>query len=334
MVELIKEISEVNAISGNEHALREYIFKYVGKKDVSVDTMGNIIVFKKGTSKQDKKLMIVTHMDECGLIVTDITDDGFLKFECVGNVELRSLISKKVIIADKVNGVIGMKAIHLQKKEERETVKKAKELFIDIGAKDKKEAQKYVNKGDYISFNTKFSKTQDILKGKGLDRICVAPVLELIKTDPEYDTYFVFTAQKEVGMRGAMICASKINPDFAVILDSVESADMFGCKDNDIQTKLGNGVLIQYADKYSISDRELLSDVIKIANKNQIPYQQAGLIRGFSDAGEVITSYGGVKGVTLSVPVRYTHTPVQIVNRKDVQALFDLTKAILKGKHL
>ncbi len=332
MVELIKEISEVNAISGNEYKLREYILKFA--ENVSVDTMGNITVFKKGTSKEDKKLVVVTHTDECGLIVTDITDDGFIKFECVGNVELRSLISKKVIIADKVNGVIGMKAIHLQKKDERETVKKAKELFIDIGAKDKKEAQKYVKKGDYISFDTKFSKTQNTLKGKALDRICVAPLLELIKITPEYDTYFVFTVQKEVGMRGAMICASKLNPDFVVIADTVESADMFGCKDNDIQARLGGGVLIQYADKYSISDRDLLNSVVKIANENQIPYQQAGLIRGFSDMGEVITSYGGVKGVTLSVPVRYTHTPVQIVNQKDVQALFDLIKAILKGKHL
>ena len=129
MVELIKKISEINAVSGNETILREYLLKHIGKKDVSVDTMGNITVFQKGSSNQDKKLMIVTHIDECGLIVTDITDNGFIKFECVGNVELRSLISKKVVINNKINGIIGMKAIHLQKKEERETVKKQKSFL-------------------------------------------------------------------------------------------------------------------------------------------------------------------------------------------------------------
>ncbi len=330
MVESIKEISELNAISGSEDKLREYILNHISENNVSTDTMGNITIFKKGTLGDTKKVMVVTHVDECGLIVKDITDDGFIKFECVGNVELRSLISKKVVIADKINGIIGMKAIHLQKKEERETVKKAKELFIDIGAKDKKEAQKYVKKGDYISFDTKFSKAEDVLKGKALDRICVAPVLELLKTNPRYDTYFVFTMQKEVGMRGAHICASKINPDFAIILDTVESADMFKSKENEIQAKLGRGVLIQYADKYSISNRDLLNEVIKKADENKIPYQKAGTIREFSDAGEIITSYGGVKAITLSIPVRYTHTPVQLANQNDVNALFNLTKAILE----
>ena len=328
MVELIKNISEINAISGNEASIRKYIIEHCS--NARVDTMGNISVFKKGKSSQ-KKLMIATHIDECGLIVTNITEKGFIKFECVGDVELRSLISKKVIVADNVKGIIGMKAIHLQKKEERETVKKAKDLFIDIGAKDKKDAQRYVKKGDYISFATEFSTIGKRVKGKALDRIGAAIMLKLLDVEPQYDTYFVFTVQKEVEMRGAVVCASKINPDFAIVIDTIESADMFGCNDMQIQAKLGNGTVIQYSDKKSIQNRELTQCIVKKAEENKVPIQKSAAIKSIGNSGEIITSYGGIKTATVAVPVRYTHTPIQIADLNDVESTYRLIMLLLQN---
>ena len=180
MVETIKYISEINAISGNEHLLRNYILDNIVADSVEVDSMGNIVALKKGNSSKNKKIAVVTNIDECGMIVTDITDDGYIKVDTVGDVELRSIISKQVIINDSVKGVIGMKAIHLQKKEERKTVKKPKELFIDIGAKNKEVAQKLVSKGDYIAFTTKCDEIGGNIKGKSLSRIGIYVMLKLL----------------------------------------------------------------------------------------------------------------------------------------------------------
>lgn len=329
MVELIKTFCEINAVSGNEDVLRRYIAENICADSVSIDTMGNITALKKGSSGSDKKIMIVSHIDECGMIVTDINDDGYIKFARVGDTELRSLISKRVVIGDGVKGVIGMKAVHLQKAEERESVKKADELFIDIGAKDKKQAQKSVQKGDYICFDTEFSQIGSRIKGKALDRVGAAVVFEMSKLTPLYDTYFVFTVQKEVGMRGASVCAAGINPDYVIVLDSVETADMFDVKEYEINAKLGKGAVAGYADKYSLSDRELTEKLLKHACDKGISVQKAAVQKSMSDAGAINVLRNGYKTVNIGIPVRYTHTPVQIADMADIEAAKNLVQLAL-----
>lgn len=330
MVELIKKISEINAVSGNEDKIREFIKKNIIADSVSVDRMGNITAFKKGNSSE-KTLMLSTHTDECGMIVTNITDNGYIKFDCVGNTDLRSLISKPVIINDKVQGVIGLKAIHLQKAEERKNIKEAKELYIDIGAKDKAEAEKSVQKGDYISFMTKSKMLGNNVKGKALGRIGVAVLLELIKKKPEFDTYYTFTVQKEVGMRGAAVCMANINPDNVIVIDSIEAADMFDVDKKDTIAHLGKGSVLVYSDKGAISDQKLCKQITDIAIKENIDIQTAVGVNTKSDCGEIITSGRGFKTVNISIPIRYANTPVQLAAVSDVKNTVRLLEAILRS---
>ena len=334
MVEIIKNISELNAVSGDEKSLRDYIICNINADEVQIDTMGNIIALKKGALKSEKKLAVVTHIDECGMIVTDITDDGYIKFATVGKPELRSIISKPVIINNKIPGIIGMKAVHLQKKEERETVKKATELFIDIGAKNKEDAKEILKKGDYISFATKFMPIGKNIKGKALDRVGVYSVMQAMNNVPAYDTYFVFTVQKEVGMRGAMIAANKINPDTVIVVDSAETSDMYGVKKEEINSKLNCGAIISYSDISSISDRALMEQIISLAKDNNIKLQQVSALKGISDAGEVMLSNNGTKAVNICIPVRYTHTPVQIACLNDIENTNKLLNLLLKSQEI
>ncbi len=144
MAELLKKMSEINAVSGNENDIRNLIIAEIKDNvdDITVDTMGNVIAYKKG-SDSGKKIAVAVNMDEPGFIISGVTEKGYLKFKAVGNIDPRKIISKKVVIgADKIKGVIGMKAIHLQTKSERENVVAASKLFIDIGAKDKEDAEK------------------------------------------------------------------------------------------------------------------------------------------------------------------------------------------------
>jgi len=334
LVEFVKNISEINAVSGDEKSLRDFIVKNIQADEFEVDTMGNIVALKRGKLQSERKIAIATHIDECGLIVTDINDEGYIKFASVGKVELRSIISKTVLIDNKIPGIIGMKAVHLQKKEERETVKKAKELFIDIGAKNKEEAKKLVKKGDYISFLTKFSHIGPSIKGKALDRIGVCTLLNAMNTQPLYDTYFIFTVQKEVGMRGAMIAANRINPDVLIAVDSVETADMYGVEKDKINAHLNGGPVLIHSDKSYIGDKTLIKKIISLAIENDIKIQEVAKLEGNSDTGAFMVSNGGIKTVNISIPVRYTHTPVQFASLDDIQSTDKLLDVLLKSQEL
>ena len=204
MAELLKKMSEINAVSGNENDIRNLIIAEIKDKvdDITVDTMGNVIAYKKG-SDSGKKIAVAVNMDEPGFIISGVTEKGYLKFKAVGNIDPRKIISKKVVIgADKIKGVIGMKAIHLQTKSERENVVAASKLFIDIGAKDKEDAEKYVKLGDYVTFDIEFMQIGSNVKGKAIDRsgICTS-LINAVEKEYKYDTYMCFLVQREVGAR-------------------------------------------------------------------------------------------------------------------------------------
>ncbi len=229
MAELLKKMSEINAVSGNENDIRNLIIAEIKDNvdDITVDTMGNVIAYKKG-SDSGKKIAVAVNMDEPGFIISGVTEKGYLKFKAVGNIDPRKIISKKVVIgADKIKGVIGMKAIHLQTKSERENVVAASKLFIDIGAKDKEDAEKYVKLGDYVTFDTEFMQIGSNVKGKALDRsgICTS-LINAVEKEYKYDTYMCFLVQSEVGARGAKIVSHRINADVILSVSSAETADM------------------------------------------------------------------------------------------------------------
>jgi endoglucanase len=330
----MKELSEIPAVSGNEGMLRRFILSLIEDKcdSLTVDSMGNIIALKKGRSDK-KKILIGTHMDESGFILSKITDTGFLKFKPVGKIEPRCIVSKPVVIGNKnIKGVIGMKAIHLQKKEEREAAVKTDDLYIDIGAQTKDEAEKLVSLGDYITFDTKFGKLGNNIKGKALKRFGCLCLIKAMDEKPAYDTWFIFSTQREIPCsvpgRGMRIAAHSLQPDYALIIDAFESDDLY--KNDNRKISLNNGAVIVHKDKTTISDSYFARKLKEYALNNNIKVQETVSFSATSSAVAVQTASAGAKVVTVSLPGKYLNTPVSVMNENDINAVSDLCSAFVK----
>ena len=330
----LAELSELDAVSGCEDEARVYIISNIkGKCDkLEVDSLGNVIAFKKG--KSDKHTILLgTNIDEVGFIVSDITEKGFIKFKAVGNIDPRTLVSKTVRIGkNRIPGVIGMKAIHLQKKAEREASVKVSDLYIDIGAYTKKEAEKIVSLGDYIAFNTEYSESGERIKGKALDRFGVVPLIYAMESEPLYDTYFVFSSQREILCsimgRGMKVASYKIKPDYALIVSTVNTDDSYNAKNS--SAHLGKGAIIEFMDKTSVSDTMFTNELSALAERNDISAQKKTSSAGTSVAGAVVAASYGATVATVSVPCRYSHSPVCYMNKNDIMAVSKICAAFIR----
>lgn len=338
MIKILQNISNAIAPSGNEMYLIKQLFpqlinEYKPKDMPFIDAMGNVTLFRRGKSSE-KTVAVIAHTDEAGFIVRDITDKGYIKFEEVGVIDPRVVISKKVTIGgNKIPGIIGMKAIHLQKRQERETVVPMRDLFIDIGAKNKEKALKLINIGDYITFDTDCGiLCENIIKGKALDRMGVYCLYEAISEVPKYDTYYIFTAQKHIGARGAVVALERIRPDCAYIIDAIETADIHGAKPHEINASLGKGAVLGIMDKKGICDRQMFDDMKKTAEKNGIKIQTMQTIPSPTEVGAVRSAYGGTKAAVIGIPCRYTNTPVSLMNTEDIKSAAALLKAVITSE--
>lgn len=329
----LKRLSELNAVSGNEKDARSYIISEIKDKcdRLEVDAMGNVIAFKRGMSDK-RTVMLGTNIDEAGFIVSQITDTGYIKFKAVGGIDPRTIISKRVCIGEDVKGVIGMKAIHLQKKSEREAAVELDSLYIDIGAKNKKSAKKRVNLGDYITFDTRFDELGEAVKGKALDRFGTACLIGAMDETPAYDTYFVFSAQREipcsVAGRGMRTAAYKIKPDYALIVDTVSTGDSY--KAERPAARLGRGAVIEYMDRTSIADTRLTSKIWELAEREKIAVQAKTASGAASVCGAVVNASRGSVCACVGIPCRYSHTPVSIMNKNDINAVTALCAAFVR----
>ncbi len=331
---MLKRLTECNAVSGMESELREIIYSEIKDYCTSarVDSMGNLCVYKKakGLKRNIAKVLLSAHMDEVGLIVTDITEDGYLKFDTVGGIDSGILVSQRVI-SGTVSGIIALKAVHLTSAEEREKPVALKQLYIDIGAKDRQSALRYVSKGDCFAFDSKYVEFGSQIKAKALDdRVGCAIMIEMLKQEWDCDLYCNFTVQEEVGLRGARISSRGINPDYAVVIEATTCNDLPGVAKNLYVTKSGNGPALSILDSASKADGILVSLIESIASENGIPYQFKASTAGGNDAGVICLTDGGIKTASVSVPCRYIHSPVCVMNKNDYDNCKALIKAFLK----
>lgn len=329
---LIKELTNICGVSGDEGEVREFLKEKIAPyaDEITVDTIGNLIALKKGSN--EKRIMLAAHMDEVGFIVSGINDKGYLEFKPVGGIDTRVMLSKKVVIGkNKIPGVIGIKAIHLQEKSERESVPKKKDLYIDIGAENKEEAEKFVSMGDYVAFDTEFEMLgEKTFKAKAIDdRAGCAILVELMKQPVKYDTYFCFTTQEEVGLRGATVCAHRVNPDACMVLESTTCNDVYGCGEKDYVTNVGGGAAITFMDGRHIADRELFRWLYDAAKAEKIPVQLKRATAGGNDAGKIHLARGGVKTISVSVPTRYLHSPCSIASLDDIDSAKQIAELFL-----
>ncbi len=324
---MLKTLTELTGVSGNEKQVRDYIISQIKDfcDEIHVDNMGNLIACKKG--KTDKNLILSAHMDEVGFIITKITDEGYLKFAPVGGIDTKILPSSKVTNG-KISGVISFKATHLTTKEEREKKFGIDSLYIDIGAENKEKAKKYVMEGDYFSFDSEYIEFGRKIKAKALDdRAGCKILIEALKKENIPNLYCLFNVQEETGLRGARISAFGIEADEAIVIEATTCSDLTGTPENLQVTVQGDGPAISLIDSASTADRELSEKLIECADKNQIKWQYKKSNRGGNDGGSIYISNGGIKTVSVSVPTRYIHSPVCVMDKEDFE---NTEKLILK----
>lgn len=334
MLEMIKELCALSGISGRENAVRDYIIEKIKDyAEYSIDPLGNLIVFKKGKNPAKNKVMLDAHMDEVGLIITAITSEGYLKFAKVGGIDSRVMLGRAVKVGSKaVNGVIGIKPVHLVDKGAEASVPKVDDLYIDIGAKSKEEAAKYVRLGDAAWFASDLVEFGDgFVKAKALDdRAGCAILIELIRSELEYDMWFSFSVQEEIGTRGAQTSSFTIDPDYAIVVETTTAADIAGVKDEKRVCLCGEGGTVSFMDRRTIYDRELFDKAFEIAEKNSIKCQAKTQVAGGNNAGAIHKSRGGVKVLTVSVPCRYLHSPGCVIKFSDVEESLKLIRETAK----
>lgn len=339
-IDMIKKLSLCHGPSGFERDVRKIIIQYLDKKvEFSQDNLGSLICKKRGT-EGIPKIMIPAHMDEIGFMVNSITKNGFIRFIPLGGWWDQVLLAQKVIIKTSkgdINGVIGSIPPHMMSAKDRDKVKEKKDMFIDVGAKNKEEAMEVmgIRPGDPIVPDSTFNvinNTKNIMT-KALDnRIGCCTFIDVINSLQHIKhpntVYGVATVQEEVGLRGATTAANVVKPDICLTIDVTIATDVPGMEKEDPEIKIGEGPVLTLADASVISNRNLRDLVIDTAKKNKIPLQFNTMMGGGTDGG-AIHKYGpGVPTITISIPTRYIHSHYSIVNYDDydytVQLLLEL----------
>jgi len=339
LVEALEKLSNANGVTGREDEVRELMKKYLKPyvDEIREDRLGNLIAFKKG-NKDAPTVMLAAHMDEVGLMIKNIKKKGFLQFTKIGGIDDRILLAQKVIVhTDKgpLTGVVGSKPVHIQTEAEKKKIIEADRLFIDVGARDKEEAEKMgVQVGDVVSFDTKFVRLgNDVVLGKAFDdRAGCAMMIETLKRLQKVDcnVYAVGTIQEEVGLRGATIAAFQVAPDVGIALESTVAGDTPGVGEGEAPAKMGEGPVVTVADAGLIAHPKVLRLLIDSAKENKIPYQLETGIRGATDASRIAISREGVPSGIISVPARYIHSPAAILNLDDVEKAVKLAVAAIE----
>lgn len=329
-LELLKKLTELNGVSGDEDEVRDFIISQIsGYADsITVDNLGSIIAFKKGRRTPPEKILYEAHMDETGYYVKKIEDDGFIRVDSIGvplNVTPGKTVKIKSSVGDKtsyVPGVFGSLPVHLS--SDRDKVPDMKGMYIDIGAKDKGSAEGKVRIGDRVCFDSEFGTFGRFIKGKAFDdRAGCYVLIKLIRTDLEYDSYFAFSVQEEVGCRGAKAVGHHVNPDIAFILEGTTAADIGAVEDSGKVCLVGEGVALSFMDRASIYDPDFIGKMKTYASEANVKYQLKTFVSGGNDGGNIQRSCDGTKICTLSVPVRYLHSRISVCSPEDIQSAYD-----------
>lgn len=336
-IALLEQLSNAAGVSGAEGAVRKIVLEALKPlaDEIIEDSLGNVIARKKAKQQDALKVMLAAHLDEVGLILKVDEGDGLYSFSPVGDVDVRQLPGKMVLVGpERVPGVIGARAIHLTTAEERRQAIPLQTLRIDVGVKDR------VKVGDRVVFATRFWENETSVFGKALDdRLGVALLLELFKSVPDdLDLYFAFTSQKELGHRGEMVAAFNIEPDIVILVDSALANDYppgaAASENMYYESRLGAGPVIYPMYRKVISDPGLFEYFIKTAEENEIPYQirqATSQDTRYEAAGSINRQRAGIRSITISIPGRNPHSAIGIARKADWGGTLKLLQLGLAG---
>ncbi len=319
---------------GGEAPIRKIVLEEIQSlvDECTIDNMGNVIAVKKG--KEAKRVMAAAHMDEISFIVTHIDKQGFARFHTLGGFDPKTLTAQRVIVHGKepLIGVMGSKPVHLMSSEERGKAPKLKDYFIDFGMPGD-QVKEIIKVGDKVTRERDFIEIGDCVSTKSLDnRVSVFILIEALKKikTPAYDFYAVFTVQEEVGLRGAMTAARKVNPDFGLGLDTTIANDLPSASDHEYITELGKGTAIKIMDSSVITDSRMVNFMEGIARKHEIKHQPEILTGGGTDTAMLQRGGEGSIAGCISIPTRHIHSVVEMCHKEDIQASIDLLTACVE----
>jgi putative aminopeptidase FrvX len=337
--ENLEKLSNACGITGRENEVKDLMIDLLKPyaDEIQVDKMDNVIAIKKG-KPQAPKIMLAAHMDEVGLMVKTITKDGFLQFSKMGGIDDRILPAQKVAVYSKKGifpGIIGSKPPHIQKEEERKKILAYDDLFIDVGGEGKEDTQsKGIAIGDPVAFDVKYvSLSKDVAIGKAFDNragcITMVETLKLLK-ETECTVCAVGTVQEEVGLRGAATAAFGVDPDLAIALDVTIAGDVPGVREFDTSVKIGKGPALTISDSGLITHPKVLRWLRETAEEEKIPYQIESGLLGSTDAARISITRQGIPSGNVSIATRYIHSPVGMLNLKDIENGAKLTASAIQ----
>ena len=321
------------SVSGREDHIRGVIAEMMLPlvDEVSTDAMGNLICVKRGSAEAPKKVMLCAHMDEIGFIVNFIEDNGMLRVAPIGGIHYGASAFSEVVFENGARGVLVAEA-DVPSKESP----KAEKCVIDIGATSRREAERRVKIGDTCAVLPHVTKlTANRVVGRPLDdRVGCACMIKIAEelTAPVDDIYYVFSVQEEVGLRGARPAAFAIAPDVALIYDVTATGDEQSAKP--MAVKLGAGVAVKIKDSSVICHAGLVDELLDTAKKEKIAAQCEILTFGGTDTASVQMTGMGCRAGALSIPTRYIHSAVEMIDLRDANAAVALTVAYLKGSRV
>lgn len=331
-LKLLETLCNVIAISGDEGAVRKLVLEAIKPHadEVRVDAIGNVLATRHGRGAKRVKVMLDAHMDEVGFMLVADEGEGIYRFETVGGIDARHLVGKQVLVGkDRTPGIIGGKPVHLMDGGERARKVPVDGLRIDLGLNGKAKV------GDRAGFATQYRRVGPSIMAKSIDdRIGVATLIELFKHAPaNIDLCAAFTVQEEIGLRGAKVAAQYFNPDMAIAIDSTPAHDLpvhEGGENMNYNTKLGLGPAIYIADGSTLHDPRLVRFLSSVGDTEAIPYQFRQPGGGGTDAGAIQRALAGIPTVSVSVPHRYTHSPISVSRVDDWKNTLALLHAALK----
>ena len=344
-VELIRSLSLAFGPTGCEGEVADLIEEKASPFADSIkrDRFGNVIA-RMTFGGGNKKMMISSHMDEVGFMITEICDDGYLRFDTVGGIDGSVLAGRRVTLGDglnRVRGLIASKAIHHKSKEDRKKVLSAEKLYIDIGACSREEAEKYLEIGSFGTFDSEFILfgTDDRkVKSKALDdRMGCAAMLEVMESRfndrprVDLDVYFCFTVREEIGLSGATVAANAISPHLALVLETTAIGYIADAAPASRVADVGGGGVLSLMDRATIYDRDFVKFLLDTAKENNIKTQVKRYVSGGNDAGNIHKTGIGVRSAALSVPTRYLHSPACVASLDDYESLRDLCEAAVRS---
>ncbi|MBQ4577563.1 MAG: M42 family peptidase [Clostridia bacterium] len=335
MKELLKQLCELDGVPGYEDEVRAFIEKEAAPYATSmeVDPVGNLIVFKKGAKPRKRPLLMMAHMDEVGFLVKDITEDGMLKLAPAGGIDPRVLIGRRMRVGEKKTpGIISLKAIHLTTPEERKEAPGIGSLYIDIGCTKKEQAEALVMRGDPAMFDSKFLEFGvDCVKAKAIDdRIGCAVMLQLLKQDLPYDTYFAFVVAEEIGSRGATVAAQRVAPGCVVAIEGTTAADMPDVAPHKQSCAQRKGAVVSLMDKGTVYNREFREQVLAQADAQGVKWQYRKSANGGTDARVGTTCGSAAIAFGLAAPVRYIHCACNVAYLPDLEEVRKLAEIVIK----